>query len=153
MDNSVLRQMYGSDNWPRSAQFDGRCERFVIPTSLFEGDGFRLTWRDALPGVRHAYRSFYYHDDDDDRRLMVDVVPASSFDGAKQELLAGFRNCTSIVPSSAVPHLGDVSYGNQAAQRFVRGNLLISVSNAGTTEVDVRPFAAALDREAASSLQ
>ena len=152
MDDNVLSQMYGSDRWPRRAQLDGHCERFVIPTDLFEGDDFRLTWRDALPGVRHAYRSVYYHDDGDDRRLIVDVVPAHSFDGAKEELLAGFRICSSIVPPSAVPHLGDVSYGNQAAQRFVRGNLLISVSNAGTAEVDVRPFAVSLDKEAANCL-
>lgn len=151
MDDKALSQRYGSDRWPRSAQLDGRCERFVIPADLFDGAGFRLVWRDALPGPRHAYRSVYVHDADD-RRLMVDVVPAHSFDGAKEELLAGFRNCASIVPPSAVPHLGDVSYGNQAAQRFVRGNLLISVSNAGTTEVDVRPFAVSLDKEAANCL-
>lgn len=152
MDNNVLSQMYASDRWPRRAQRDGRCERFVIPADLFDREGFRLAWRDALPGVRHAYRSFYVRDDDDDRRLMVDIVPASSFDGAKEELLAGFRNCASMVPPSAVPHLGDVSYGNQAAQRFVRGNLLITVANAGTKTVDVRPFAAYLDEEATNCL-
>ncbi len=151
MDDNVLSQRYGSDRWPRRAQLDGRCERFVIPADLFERERFRLVWRDALPGPRHAYRSVYVHDADD-RRLMVDVIPAHSFDGAKEELLAGFRNCASIVPPSAVPHLGDVSYGNQAAQRFVRGNLLISVSNAGTAEVDVRPFAVSLDKEAANCL-
>ena len=83
---------------------------------------------------------------------MVDVFAASSFDDAKRELLAGFYNCTSLVPPSVVPQLGDVSYGNRAAQQFVRGNLLVSVANAGTVEVDVRPFAVALDEKVSDCL-
>ena len=70
----------------------------------------------------------------------------------KRELLAGFHNCTSLVPPSVVPQLGDVSYGNRAAQQFVRGNLLVSVANAGTVEVDVRPFAVALDEKVSDCL-
>ena len=116
MDVNALSQLYGSDRWPRRAELDGRCERFVIPDALFDGAGFRLVWRDALPGARHSYRSFYHRDDD--CRLMVDVFAASSFDDAKRELLAGFYNCTSLVPPSVVPQLGDVSYGNRAAQQF-----------------------------------
>ena len=63
-----------------------------------------------------------------------------------------FHNCTSLVPPSVVPQLGDVSYGNRAAQQFVRGNLLVSVANAGTVEVDVRPFAVALDEKVSDCL-
>lgn len=109
MDVNALSQLYGSDRWPRRAELDGRCERFVIPDALFDGAGFRLVWRDALPGARHSYRSFYHRDDD--CRLMVDVFAASSFDDAKRELLAGFYNCTSLVrprlcPSSATSPMG-----------------------------------------------
>ena len=150
MDVNALSQLYGSDRWPRRAELDGRCERFVIPDALFDGAGFRLVWRDALPGARHSYRSFYHRDDD--CRLMVEVFAASSFDDAKRELLAGFHNCTSLVPPSVVPQLGDVSYGNRAAQQFVRGNLLVSVANAGTVYVDVRPFAVALDEKVSDCL-
>lgn len=64
MDVNALSQLYGSDRWPRRAELDGRCERFVIPDALFDGAGFRLVWRDALPGARHSYRSFYHRDDD-----------------------------------------------------------------------------------------
>ena len=135
MGVNALSQLYGSDRWPRRAELDGRCERFVIPDALFDGAGFRLVWRDALPGARHSYRSFYHRDDD-----------------SKRELLAGFHNCTSLVPPSVVPQLGDVSYGNRAAQQFVRGNLLVSVANAGTVEVDVRPFAVALDEKVSDCL-
>ena len=99
MDVNALSQLYGSDRWPRRAELDGRCERFVIPDALFDGAGFRLVWRDALPGARHSYRSFYHRDDD----------------------------CR-------------------------RGNLLVSVANAGTVEVDVRPFAVALDEKVSDCL-
>ena len=116
MGVNALSQLYGSDRWPRRAELDGRCERFVIPDALFDG------------------------------------FAASSFDDAKRELLAGFHNCTSLVPPSVVPQLGDVSYGNRAAQQFVRGNLLVSVANAGTVEVDVRPFAVALDEKVSDCL-
>ena len=64
MGVNALSQLYGSDRWPRRAELDGRCERFVIPDALFDGAGFRLVWRDALPGARHSYRSFYHRDDD-----------------------------------------------------------------------------------------
>ena len=117
----------------------------------FDGAGFRLVWRDALPGARHSYRSFYHRDDD--CRLMVDVFAASSFDDAKRELLAGFHNCTSLVPPSVVPQLGDVSYGKSSRPRSSCAEiLLVSVANAGTVEVDVRPFAVALDEKVSDCL-
>ncbi len=68
--------------------------------------GFASYGATRCPARAHSYRSFYHRDDD--CRLMVDVFAASSFDDAKRELLAGFHNCTSLVPPSVVPQLGDV---------------------------------------------
>ena len=107
MGVNALSQLYGSDRWPRRAELDGRCERFVIPDALFDGAGFRLVWRDALPGARHSYRSFYHRDDD--CRLMVDVFAASSFDDAKRALPAGFHKSPSLVTPPVVSRPGHLT--------------------------------------------
>ena len=40
MDVNALSQLYGSDRWPRRAELDGRCERFIIPMPCLMERGF-----------------------------------------------------------------------------------------------------------------
>lgn len=157
MRYEALSRLYGAERWPRAAERSGRCDRFVIPLGLFEQGGFRLASRDALPSARRAYRSYYVHEDDDDRRIMVDVVPASSYEEAKEALLEHLSCCARIVPPASAradgrPEVGDVAFGGTGGLGFVRSNLFIALSNAGGENVDVRPFSRNLDEVAMDCL-
>lgn len=157
-NDEALVSLYGAEDWPREARQMGQCERFAIPLDLFEQNGFRLMSRDSLPGVRRAYRSYYVHETNDKCRIVVDIVPTSSFDAAKEALLTRLSYCAQIVPrlegvEEGVPQVGDIAYGGTGARQFVRNNVVITVANAGLEDVDITSFSQALDEAVINNLR